>query len=304
VAPATLPSSTLATDDKYSLLSASQRYLAIFSLFCAFEFATMSIAELLVLHRYLVFAFKSLSPTPEQLATSRFLFVAGCVVVAFNISNIVAGCTVMYYRTQTSRSLSNAAAAYGLDPAADYESTWYSSSRNADIAAAAQNMFEVLSLFIKAAAFAFIGRLDLKRLEQAKQLLPVRAWCTCRAVVVIVMRAFFRSTFPSLPPSQSNDDISPDFLPELRRKLVNTTAFILSALVLRLAFALFEATGQIYIAPHANASPLNAMLNCELCNSTCSSSSAVTSIFLTFTPELRLSSNLVSVPLALLVALW
>ncbi len=180
--PAALPSSTLATDDKYSLLSASQRYLAIFSLFCAFEFATMSIAELLVLHRYLVFAFKSLSPTPEQLATSRFLFVAGCVVVAFNISNIVAGCTVMYYRTQTSRSLSKAAAAYGLDPAADYESAWYSSSRNADVAAAAQNMFEVLSLFIKAAAFVFIGRLDLKRLEQAKQLLPVRAWCnmSCR----------------------------------------------------------------------------------------------------------------------------
>jgi hypothetical protein len=58
VVPAVHPSSTATIVDKFSLLSASQRFLALFSLFCAFEFATMSIAELLVLHRYLAFAFK------------------------------------------------------------------------------------------------------------------------------------------------------------------------------------------------------------------------------------------------------
>jgi len=132
----------------------------------------------------------------------------------------------------------------------------------------------------------------------------------CRAVVVMAKYTTSKLNLLTNCPPQASDDICPDMLPEIRRKLVYTTAFILCALLLRLAFSVFEATGQFsyfhyFLAPlHPNVSTLNAMINCPLCNSTCSSSSAVQSIFLTFTPELRMSSNLVSVPLALLVALW
>jgi len=124
-----------------------------------------------------------MSPTPEQLAKSRHFFVAGCVIIALNISSIVTGSVVMFYRFQTSRFLSEAADAFRLNPAARYASTWSDSARNAEFASAFQILVEVLSLFIKAVAFVFICRLDLRRLEKAKRLLSVRAWCmscSCR----------------------------------------------------------------------------------------------------------------------------
>jgi len=90
----------------------------------------------------------------------------------------------------------------------------------------------------------------------------------------------------------------------IRRKVVVTTTYILCALCLRLAFAAFEATGTLYDRTRENAPSAIALMRCPLCNATCSSEATVTNTFLMFTPELFITNNLISVPLALLVALW
>jgi hypothetical protein len=147
----------------YSDLTQHQHWFAAFSFSCAFEFTFMSLAELLVLHRFLDLAFNGLSASAESNAISRRCQACASLAVCFSILDIMASCASMYYRLQTS-----------VDSPG-----WYLSNRRADYATAAQMLSEVCALSVKAALFLFISRLDLQRISKielmtANHLLPVR----------------------------------------------------------------------------------------------------------------------------------
>ena len=158
---------------------------------------------------------------------------------------------------------------------------------------------EVCALCTKAVSFILICRMDLSRLDKLQR------WTFVNLVPV---KCFTHNDnhfahAPTLPP-QSGGAINPDVVSAIRRKIVIVTGYILCAILLRLSFATFEATGVFYTAGQANAPTVIALMNCPLCNATCSSAATPTSTFLSFTPELRVTVNLTSVPLALLIALW
>lgn len=96
----------------------------------------------------------------------------------------------------------------------------------------------------------------------------------------------------------------PKLLQPIRRKIILTTSYILFTLLLRLAFAVFASFGVVYDINNLNAPTATALINCPLCDQSCSSGATVAATFLTFTPELHVTNNLISVPLALLIGLW
>jgi hypothetical protein len=154
------------SDAMYSALESHQHWYSSFAFFCAFEFTFMSLAELLVLHRYLDLAFKGLDRNESQNKVIRRYAVAGGFVVLFAISSIISATFGIVYRLESSLR----------------SSSWKNSNAKADYANAAQMFSEVVSLLIKAFLFMFISRMDLERLEKIERwtftnLVPVR-WQT------------------------------------------------------------------------------------------------------------------------------
>ena len=154
------------SDAMYSALESHQHWYSSFAFFCAFEFTFMSLAELLVLNRYLDLAFKGLDRNESQNKVIRRYAVAGCFVVLFAMSSIISATFGIVYRLESNLR----------------SSSWKNSNAKADYANAAQMFSEVLSLLIKAFLFIFISRMDLERLEKIERwtftnLVPVR-WQT------------------------------------------------------------------------------------------------------------------------------
>ncbi len=158
------------SDAMFSALELHQHWYSSFAFFCAFEFTFMSLAELLVLHRYLDLAFKGLDRNESQNNVIRRYAVAGCFVILFAMSSIVCATLGIVYRLENNLRSSN----------------WKNSNAKADYANAAQMFSEVVALLIKAFLFMFISRMDLERLEK------IERWTFTNLVPVRVQTIFMR----------------------------------------------------------------------------------------------------------------
>jgi len=253
------------TNAQFQSFAAQTQYWGVaFYVTYAMEFLCLSVAKLLVLHRMADFA------VAKRHVMSRGLAVGGRVVMAVVVVGNVAGLC------------GNVAAAVYSKEAGDLFMA-------ASVAYAANNTD---------AGVAFYNLTD-PVISVATEAGSVQQFCEVAVLLIIILAfaavgvACARRVSSSL---RSMNDAHEAAGRQLQRQIVGTTAFVFVTFLLRTVFSIMNAL--------ANGLQNDAALCANNCDPSCNNVWEIIQYWLQLTPEFQLSVELISSPLALLVALW
>ncbi len=249
----------------------SAQYCYWYSVFCityAIEFLCLSVAKLLVLDRMADFAVPKGDGMSKRLAAGGWAVMA--VVVVGNVVGVCANAAAAVFYKQAGDYSSAASAAFAANMTDAGNNMIISGNNRQQVAGDAgsvQSFCEVAVLLIIIVAFAVVGIAGARRVSSALANMGNEHGAAGR---------------------------------QLRRQIVGTTAFVFVTFLLRSAFAIMNALANGL----QNNGAVCAATDNNICDSSCFNVYALMQAWLQFTPELQLSVELISSPLALLVALW
>ena len=252
---------------KQATFALAQRWRAVFFVTYAIAFLCMSAAKLLVLDRLSDFA------VPKTDGMFKRIAVGGRVVmVAVVVGNFVGLCgnVAAAVDFKESADLLSAAAAFTADDVDSYNNVVNRAeqkNQQASNAASVQQFFEVTVLLIIILAFAVVGVISARRVNSALR-------------------------------NMNDEQRHGASARQLRRQIVGTAAFVFVTFLLRAAFSIMYALANAFQNNHAT-SACNFM-----CDPVCYNFYALMQNWIQYTPEFQLTIELISSPLALLVALW
>ncbi len=259
-------SPTMSMTQKMSLTALRHTWRAVFVVTYAVEFLCLSVAKLMVLDRMSVFA------APEGNGSRRRWAAAGRVVMAAVVLGNAVGLAA------------NAAAAVHYQKAAH--------------AAGASSVYYDASNTKDGESFRF---LSVEELERGGSILSVQSFCEV-AVLLLIVVAFVAAGVLSARRVSARllgvDAASAAAATgrALRRRMLGTTAFVFVAFVARAAFATMFAVAFQFRDTTTGSCP-------NICDE-CHNAYYLITQWMFYTPEFQLMIELVSSPLALLVALW
>jgi len=256
------------TNAQIQLLNAQVSYwTAAFSVTYAIEFLCLSVAKLLVLDRMATFEMAKGS------GMRRFLAVGGRVVMAVVVLGNVAGlcgnvAAAVYYKEAGDLFMASAAACAANNTAAGDKLNILGGQKSsvADTVGSVQSFCEVAVLLIIIIAFAAVG-------------------IACARLVSSALRKL-----------NDEHEAATAAGKQLRRQIVGTATFVFVTFLLRAVFSMLYAL--------ANALQNDAAVCANFCDPSCNNVWALIQAWLLYTPEFQLSVELISSPLAMLVALW
>ena len=251
---------------KISTFAQSQYWRAAFFVTYALEFLCLSVAKLLVLDRMADFAAAKGDDLSRRLA-----FGGRGVMAAVVVGHVVGLCgnvaAAVYFKE--SGDLYSAAAAALATNSTDTGNHFFNlaiqKNQLASAAASVQQFCEVAVLLIIILAFAIVGISGARRVNSALRDMNDAQGATVR---------------------------------KLRLQIVGTTAFVFVTFLLRAVFSIMNALAD---ALQNNSATCPSHF---ICDPTCYNLHALMQNWLQFTPEFQLIIELISSPLALLVALW
>ena len=253
---------------KQATFALAQRWRAVFFVTYAIAFLCMSAAKLMVLDRLSDFA------VPKTDGMFKRIAVGGRVVmVAVVVGNFVGLCGNVAAAVDFKESadlLSAAASAFTAKDVDSYNTVYnraIQKSEQASNAASVQQFFEVTVLLIIILAFAVVGVISARRVNSALR-------------------------------NMNDEQRHGASARQLRRQIVGTAAFVFVTFLLRAAFSIMYALANAFQNNHAT-SACNFM-----CDPVCYNFYALMQNWIQYTPEFQLTIELISSPLALLVALW
>jgi hypothetical protein len=258
-------------------------WYAAFTVTYAVEFLCLSAAKLMVLDRLSVFA----APQGTRLQT-RWAAAGRVVMAAVVLGNAVglaANAAAAVHYQKASQALSTASAYVAANNTKDGFSFFLLSQQEVQRGgsiASVQAFSEVAVLLLIVVAFVVVGVLSARRVS-----LALRKVEKMRAV-----QTFYN-------PSQAESPVFADATTQgraLRLRFVATTAFVFVAFVLRAAFSTMDAVA----LQLADAITESCPGSCDECHN----AYYLMSVWIAYTPEFRPMIELVSSPVALLVALW
>ena len=263
-------SSTLTNAQKASLEAQTQRWLAAFPVAYAMEFLCLSAAKLMVLDRMMDFAM------PEGDGVSRRWVVGGRVVMAAVVAGNVVGLggnvAAAVYFQRDAEHFSAASAAFAVNNTADGNKFFDLADQQEQLGASTaslQAFCEVAVLLLIIVNFAVVGAACARRVSSALLDMP------SDAAEAMAAR-------------------------QMRRQIVGTAAFVFVTFLLRAVFStMFALANQLQ-----NISAQTSCPSSNLCDASCYNVYRLMQLWLIYTPEFRLTVELISSPLALLVALW
>ncbi len=250
----------------FSLFAQIQLWYAAFSVPYAIEFLCLSVAKLMVLHRMADFAM------PKGEGLSRRLAVGGRVVMAAvvvgNVVGLGGNVAASVYFQRTAESFSAASAAFAANNTANFNNFKALATQQQQLAASTQSLqqfFEVSVLLLIIVAFVVVGAACARRVRSA--LLDMNETAAAAAT-------------------------------QLRRQIVGTAAFVFVTFLLRAVFSTMNALAN-QLQDVANLARCH-----DPCDVSCFNDYEFMRLWLLNTPEFQLVIELISSPLALLVALW
>ena len=268
---------------KTSLLALAYSWYAVFTVMYAIEFLCLTSAKLMVLDRMSVFA----APQGTRLQT-RWAAAGRVVMAAVVLGNAVglaANAAAAVHFQKAAQALSTASEHYAANNTKDgFSFTLLSQvevQRGGSIASV-QSFSEVAVLLLIVVAFVVVGVLSARRVS-----LALREVAKMRAV-----RMFHN-------PSQAESPVFADATTQgraLRMRFVGATAFVFVAFVVRATFSTMSAVAYQLRD-----------IRTESCAALCDECHNAYDLFtqwMSYAPQFQLMIELVSSPLALLVALW
>ncbi len=271
------PSSTLTNAQSASLFAQLFSWLAAFMIMYAMEFLCLSAAKLMVLDRMMDFAM------PKGEGISKRWVVGGRVVmaavVAGNMVGLGGNVAAAVYFQHTAEYYSAASAAFAINNTVDgnkFNNLGNNRQQQAIRTQSLQSFCEVAVLLLIIVAFAVVGAACARRVGSLLRLIPNRLGNNSSLMEITNAAAASGR--------------------HLRRQIVGTATFVFVTFLLR----------AVYSTMFALANELqNEGAECH--NNACSSCYNVyrlMQLWLIYTPEFQQMVELISSPLALLVALW
>jgi hypothetical protein len=232
----------------------------------------MSVSKLLVLHRMMDF---SQATASARVLTARRIVMAA--VVAGNLTGVCANVVASVYYRESSYLYTDAAVFYAANNSAGGDAA-RARGRTVNSAAAeiasVQEFCEVFVLLLIIAAFAVVGAASARRVSSA-----LRSNNEAAGGLTVANAAGL----------------------QLRRKIVGVTAFVFVTFLLRAAFSIMFALAN---ARQNYATTCGSGTADRVCNGACINTFGLMQTWLQYTPAMQSTFELISSPLALLVALW
>jgi hypothetical protein len=246
-----------------------ERLLAAFTVVYAMVFLCLSAAKLMVLDRMMDFAM------PKGDGMSRRWVVGGRVVMAAVVAGNAVGLggnvAAAVYFQRTAEYYSAASAAFAVNNFADGYNFADLAKQKEQLAASTaslQEFCEVAVLLLIIVTFAVVGAACARRVSSALLDMP------SDAAEAVAAR-------------------------QMRRQIVGTAAFVFVTFLLRAVYStMFALANELQNAGNY------ADCGLKLCDASCYNVYRLMQLWLLYTPEFRLTVELISSPLALLVALW
>ena len=241
---------------------------AVYVVTHAVEFLCLSVAKLMVLDRIKHFAAPNTSDRAIRWEVlGRVVMV---IVVVGNVVGVIANVSAAAFFKETADLNTAASAAYAINPneGSDLNHSANQKYQNGVIANSVQLICEVSCLLVIILAFAVVGVAGAQRLR-----LGLRD-VTDERVMAAGM--------------------------QVRRQILGTTVFVFLTFLLRAVYSIMNAAA----LAGANNNDDCVTNIVDQCDSNCFNVWAIIQAWIYFTPEFPLTVELISSPLALLVALW
>jgi len=253
---------------KQAFFAQAQRWRAVFFVTYAIAFLCMSAAKLMVLDRMSDFAVPKTDGMFKRIAVGGRVVMAA--VVVGNLVGLCGNIAAAVYFKESGDLLSAAASAFTANDVDSFNKVFHRANQKnqqASNAASVQQFFEVTVLLIIILAFAVVGIISARRVNTALR-------------------------------NMDDEQRHGASARQLQRQIVGTTAFVFVTFLLRAAFSI------MYALANALQNNDSVCVSEFPCDPVCYNFYSLMQTWIQYTPEFQLTIELISSPLALLVALW